>query len=78
MKMPPTNRAEGSGIVGCMHCNEAMSVGRAYEEVLGFRQHRAAGGANQITLGQPTGRYACSTCVDRLRIGVHPSQGSMV
>lgn len=70
MNPPPPE----SGVVPCLFCGEAISTGRSYEQIVGFRQHRQVGGPNQITLPKPTGRWACSDCVDRLRLGIHPLQ----
>jgi hypothetical protein len=55
-----------------------VDVGKAFEQVVAFRQNRGAtGGANQVILAKATGRWACPMCVDRMRAGVHPLQATL-
>jgi hypothetical protein len=67
-------------MVDCMYCGaEVNPDGKdTYSEVTGFTHPRSGGGPNSIALRTTTGRYSCNTCVERLKSGVSPNQGSLL
>jgi len=75
VKFPSINKAEGSGIVPCLYCGEAIDTAKAYQQVVGLR-HRVRR-PHEVALAQPTGRWACVHCVELMERGVHPLQMSM-
>jgi hypothetical protein len=59
----------------CHFCGLAVSA-NGYREITGWEKVRGQGGANAVTLRDETGRVACTVCIDRLKHGVSPDQGT--
>lgn len=64
----------------CELCDEPIVADRpgTYQYASGWLPTRAAGGANTIACAEREPRYACSVCIDRLRHGISPTQGSLL
>lgn len=58
------------GVPLCRFCEEPIvSTANAYRRILGWERRRRGGGTNQITLREPTGEWACSSCIDDAKRG---------
>lgn len=71
--VPPAN------VASCYYCHENMDT-RDYgifQFVSGWVENRVRGGANAIAIPQRAHRFACSTCIDRLRKGIPTGQMRM-
>ena len=64
----------------CEYCgdpvNTAASSGH-YKKVTGWVRLREKG-ANEVALRADIGDYLHRECMDRLKLGVHPNQGSLI
>ena len=67
-------------IVECPFCGEVLNTESKglYVEQTGWSVQRIKGGANQISLRKPTGRYAHGHCIRQEGMGVHRSQGKLI
>src|SRR4051794_17169470 len=63
VKIP--SRAPDQRPGSCSNCNrQAVGTGHPYwEEVVGWTQRRAQGGANHVADRKPTGRIMCEACM---------------
>ena len=59
-----------SGVVPCLYCGDALDVSKGFEQIIGLRAP-----SGKITVAEPTGRWACPVCVQRLEAGKHPLKG---
>jgi hypothetical protein len=66
--------------VACVHCGDLIDPSEAgnWREVRAWVQARKGGGAHQARDQQPTGRYSCRWCIDKIRAGISPGQGEML
>lgn len=64
-------------IDGCHICRGELG-NDSYEEVMCLRRRRVDGGANQAIAAQPTGKRACSTCIDAMRKHTPLGQQSLI
>lgn len=46
--------------------------------VTGWERPRSAGGTNALELREPTGQYACASCIGRIKHGIDPAQERLV
>ena len=64
--------------VECHGCGARVERVHAYEQITGYRKPRLAGGANQITLAEPTGLYLCEGCATKLKNGIALGQATLI
>lgn len=54
----------------------------AYRRVVGWEAkasvHGRPGGGSDVSLREPTGDYACITCIDRLKSGLNVGQEALL
>ena len=64
----------------CEYCGQPVSPTRAgtFVWTSGWVEQRRDGGAHAITLPVRADRYACGSCIDMLRAGVSPGQGTLL
>lgn len=64
----------------CTHCGRELDPTKpgVFREVRGWEEVRSGGGAHSITQREETGRVACWSCMDRIRKGLSPLQGSIL
>ena len=56
-----------SGVVPCLYCNEALDVGRGFEQVIGLRSP-----SGRVSVVTATGRWVCPACAGQVEAGQHP------
>ena len=64
--------------VTCHFCTRGVEERYAYQKVVGWERERAAGGANQITLREPQGVFACDGCIRKLKAGISTDQATLI
>lgn len=71
----PTGQPQGKPV--CANCGtKVMGEGRPYwEEIVGWTQRRAQGGANHVADRTPTGRFLCEPCMHLQRSPVAEQRG---
>lgn len=67
-------------VARCLFCSVPVEPNstRVYRRVRGWEHPRRDGGTNALALREPLDEFACSTCIDRQRAGVAPTQGALV
>lgn len=65
--------------VPCTYCGKMVYTEHAgsFEQVTGWVVRRGQGGANAITMREPTGRWAHTVCVDKAKRGISSDQAEM-
>lgn len=64
-----------SPLRGCSLCYRPIGESEVvWEEQTGWAKRRKQGGTNALVARKPTGLIACSRCVERARLGIHPNQ----
>lgn len=63
----------------CAICGDEVDDRRTepYTEVTGWERRRDQGGTNALALRKPTGRAMCSSCMERMKMGLAPGQLSL-
>lgn len=66
-------------VLRCHLCAAEINEALDYQAVTGYVQRRHAGGSNHITLREVVeGKWACSSCVRKMKKGLNPGQESLV
>ena len=52
----------------CGDCRYAFKPKDLFEEILGYRKMRTAGGTNHVRAIEPTGRWICGGCLGEQEI----------
>lgn len=79
-----TTLNDGTGIpvsrrATCTYCGifvDTAAIG-VYQLATGWLENRRRGGANTVALPNRRYKFACRECIDRLRHGINPDQGSL-
>jgi hypothetical protein len=62
----------------CTYCGGKVVPERDYREEKGWTRLRRQGGTNALRGRVETGKWACSSCVDKLGDKLSPHQGSLL
>lgn len=61
----------------CSFCGEEYPETSMYQRVSGWERPRKQGGTNHIHERETEDRYACRTCIELRKLGVHAQQGGL-
>jgi hypothetical protein len=63
----------------CVYCSELIDTAadHTFQLAYGWVENRKGGGAHATQLMERKSRYACKLCIDKLRKGISPDQGTL-
>jgi hypothetical protein len=63
----------------CQFCGSPVDRDRDYEGITGWAKgsRHGAGGTNAVALKTPTGEWACSACIAKMRRGLAAEQADL-
>jgi hypothetical protein len=64
----------------CVYCGGSIDAEHDYHAIVGWEKRRSGGGTNAIALRETAkpDRWACEDCINKLKRGVTPEQGSLL
>lgn len=67
-------------MTACVYCGRSVipTATGTFQKVVGWVENRDAGGANTVALMTRYSEYACGECIDKMRHGIAPTQGSLL
>ena len=66
--------------VPCTFCEREIDPESrmTYRKVIGWERPREGGGTNALTLREPTQVFACSSCIEKLKLGIPIGQPTLI